>query len=120
MTQERERPAPSQAWTDNPNLPEDGLDPGEENRVPQASRHHGAIDDPAHPEYATTENRRLPQAQDLVGQAERDLVVDDHASQTAGPGSGTQATIGEPANPGSADPDAPGDPRRDRPDAQPA
>ena len=120
MTDERSRPAPSQPWTDDPNLPNDGLDPGEENRIPQAPRHHGGVDDPAHPDYFTTEHRHLPQSMDLRGQPERDLVVDDHASQTAGPGSATQAAMGQPATPGSADRNTPGDPRRDRPDAQPA
>ncbi|HET7830150.1 MAG TPA: hypothetical protein VFL03_11380 [Candidatus Limnocylindrales bacterium] len=121
MTTEQPRqPAPDQPWTDDPTLQSDGLDPGEENEVPQARRHHGGVDDPAHPDYFTTGHRRLPQAQDLRGQPERDLVVDDHASQTAGAGAATQATIGQPAVPGSADSDDHDDPRHDRPDAQPA
>ena len=121
MTDERSRPAPRAAWTDDPTLPNDGLDPGEEHEVPPARRHHGGVDDPAHPDYFTTGHRRLPQSADLRGQPERDLIVDDHASQTAGRGSATQAQVGgRPANPGSADNEAAGDPRRDRPDAQPA
>ena len=121
MTDERSRPAPPSPVTDDPTLPNDGLDPGEEHAVTPAPRHHGGVDDPAHPDFFTTEHRGLPQAVDLRPQPERGLVVDDHASQTAGPGSATQAQVGgQPANPGTADPEAPGDPRRDRPDAQPA
>jgi hypothetical protein len=121
MTDERSGPAPRTPITDDPTLPNDGLDPGEEHAVPPAPRSHGGVDDPAHPDFFTTEHRGLPQAVDLRPQPERGLVVDDHASQTAGPGSATQAQVGgQPANPGTADPEAPGDPRRDRPDAQPA
>jgi hypothetical protein len=113
-------PASPMPWTDDPTRPDDGLDPGEENLVPPAPRHHGGIDDPAHPDYFSTEHRRLPQAIDLTGMPERDLIVDDHASQTAGPGAATQADLGgRPAIRGSTDPAAPGDPRRDRSDAQP-
>jgi len=85
------------------------------------ARHHGAIDDPAHAEFAMIEHRDLPQPTDLAGSPERALVIDDHASQTAGPGAATQAELGGRAPiPGSTDRNAPGDPRRHRPDAEPA
>ena len=74
--------------------------------TPSERRHHGAVDDPAHAEFATVEHRDLPQPADLVGSAERALVVDDHASQTAGPGAATQAELGgRPPVPGSTDAD---------------
>jgi hypothetical protein len=119
MTGERSRPVSAQPWTDDPTLPNDGLDSGEENEVPPAGRHHERVDDPAHPDVFTPRHRDLPQAADLRGQPERDLVVDEHASQTAGAGSATQATIGKPAVPASADRDHADDPRHDRPDGQP-
>ena len=108
--------------TDDPTAPADGLDPGDASRrTPTDRRHHGAVDDPAHPEFATVEHRDLPQPADLVGGAERALVVDDHASQTAGPGAATQAVLGgRPPVPGSTDSDDPRDPRRERPDAEPS
>ena len=75
--------------------------------TPAERRHHGAVDDPAHAEFATVEHRDLPQPADLVGSPERALVVDDHASQTAGPGAATQAELGgRPPVPGSG-PDQP-------------
>ena len=89
--------------------------------TPSEPRHHGAVDDPSHAEFATVEHRDLPQPADLVGSAERALVVDDHASQTAGPGAATQAALGgRPPVPGSTEPDHPGDPRHDRPDDEPS
>jgi hypothetical protein len=113
--------APETPLTDDPNRPADGLDPGDAARVPSAARHHGAIDDPAHPAFEAVEHRALPQPTDLAGSPERSLVVDDHASQTAGPGAATQAELGGRAPvPGSTDPGDPHDPRRDRPDAEPA
>jgi len=115
------RPAGKAAWTDDPTAPDDGLDPGEENEVPPAPRYHGGVDDPAHPDYFTTEHRGLPHGTDLAGMPERDLVVDDHASQTAGAGAATQGEVaGRAPIPGATDARMPGDPRRDRPDAQPA
>ena len=107
--------------TDDPTTPRDGLDPGDAERVPAAPRHHGGVNDPAHPDFFTTEHRDLPQPTDLAGSAERALVVDDHASQTAGPGAATQAELGgRPPAPGSTNPDDASDPRRDRPDAEPS
>ncbi len=93
---------------------------GDEKRAPVDARHHGAVDDPAHAEFGTVEHRDLPQPTDLAGSPERALVVDDYGSQTAGPGAATQAALGRPPVPGSTDPDDPADPRRDRPDAEPA
>ena len=117
---ERERPASRTPLTDDPTAPNDGLDPGEENVTPQARRHHGAVDDPTHPDFHTTGHRFLPHGTDLAGMPERTLVVDEHSSQTAGPGAATQAQLGgRPPLPGSTDPDAPGDPRADRPGAEP-
>ena len=121
MTDDEPRPAPRTPLTDDPTLPNDGLDPGEEHRVPPAPRYHGGVDDPAHPDYFTTEHRGLPQAMDLRGQPERGLVVDDHASQTAGAGAATQAELGgRPPVPGSTDAGDPRDPRHGRSDAEPS
>jgi hypothetical protein len=107
--------------TDDPTAPRDGMDPGDADRLPPAPRYHGAVHDPAHPEFFTTEHRDLAQPADLRGSDERALVVDDHASQTAGPGAATQAQVGgRPPVPGSADAGDPRDPRHTRPDADPS
>ena len=107
--------------TDDPTTPADGLDPGDVARAPATPRHHGAVDDPAHPEFAMVEHRDLPQPTELTGSPERALVVDDHASQTAGPGAATQAQLGgRPPVPGRRRPDDPADPRHDPPDGEPA
>ena len=107
--------------TDDPTSPADGMDPGEEHRAPAAARHHGGVNDPEHPDFFTTAHRNLPAPVDPLDQPERRLTVDDHASQTAGPGAATQAQVGGRAPvPGATRPDDPGDPRRDRPDAEPA
>jgi hypothetical protein len=107
--------------TDDPTRQRDGLDPGEEHETPGTARHHGGVRDPAHPDFFTTEHRDLPDPRDPLDQPERRLAVDDHASQTAGPGAATQAQVGgRTPVPGATRPDEPGDPRRDRPDAEPA
>ena len=107
--------------TDDPTTPRDGLDPGDAERVPPAPRYHGGVNDPAHPDFFTVEHRDLPQPTHLAGSDERVLVVDDHASQTAGPGAATQAELGgRPPVPGSIERDDERDPRRDRPDAEPS
>ena len=107
--------------TDDPTTPRDGLDPGDAERVPTTPRYHGGVNDPAHPDFFTTEHRDLAQPADLRGSAERSLVVDDHASQTAGPGAATQAEIGgRPPVPGSTDAGDPRDPRHARSDAEPS
>jgi hypothetical protein len=99
----------------------DGMDPGEERRSPAVDRHHGGVKDPTHPDYFTVEHRYLPDPSDPLDQPERRLTVDDHASQTAGPGAATQAQLGgRTPSPGATRPDSPDDPRRDRPDAEPA
>lgn len=119
-TTARARPTDASALTDDPTRPADGLDPGETGSVPLAPRHHGGVIDPAHPDFFTTAHRNLRPPDDPLAMPERRLTVDDHASQTAGPGAATQATMGRPAETGETRPDAPGDPRADRPDAQPA
>ena len=107
--------------TDDPTAPRDGLDPGDAGRVPPTPRSHGGVKDPAHPDFFTTEHRDLPQPADLRVSDERALVVDDHASQTAGPGAATQAELGgRPPVPGSTDTGDPRDPRHARPDAEPS
>jgi hypothetical protein len=104
--------------TDDPTTPRDGLDPGDAERVPPTPRYHGGVNDPAHPDFFTTEHRGLAQPPDLLGSPERDLVVDVHASQTAGSGAATQAELGgRPPVPGSSDTGDPRDPRHARPDA---
>jgi hypothetical protein len=107
--------------TDDPTAPRDGLDPGDAEQVPPTPRYHGGVNDPAHPDFFTTEHRDLAQPADLMGSPERDLVVDDHASQTAGPGAATQAALGgRPPVPGSTDSGDPRDPRHAQPDAEPS
>jgi hypothetical protein len=107
--------------TDDPTAPRDGLDPGDEERLPPTPRYHGGVNDPAHPDFFTTEHRDLAQPADLRGSDERALVVDDHASQTAGPGAATQAELGgRPPVPGSTDAGDPRDPRHGRSDAEPS
>jgi hypothetical protein len=98
-------------FADDPTAPGDGLDPGEEGRVPQAPRHHGGVIDPAHPDYFTTGHRFLPDPSDPLDQPERRLVVDDYASRTTGVSGTTQ--------PHAPVPDPSTDPRRDRPVAEP-
>jgi hypothetical protein len=99
----------------------DGLDPGEEHRTPDADRHHGGVKDPEHPDFFSTDHRYLPRDVEVQGQPERSLVVDDHASATAGAGSRTQAQLAgpPPSSPDDPRPDAPGDPRGRLPDAEP-
>jgi hypothetical protein len=99
----------------------DGLDPGEEGKTPDADRYHGGVKDPTHPDFFTVDHRYLPDPTDPLDAPERRQTVDDHASQVSGPGAATQAELGgrTPA-PGHDRPDAPQDPRRDRPDAEPA
>jgi hypothetical protein len=98
----------------------DGLDPGEEHRTPDADRHHGGVKDPSHPDFFTTDHRYLSDPMDPLDQPERALTVDDHQSQTAGAGSATHADVGgRPPVPGTTRSDAPGDPRRERPTAEP-
>ena len=107
--------------TDDPTTPRDGLDPGDAERVPPTPRYHGGVNDPAHPDFFTTGHRDLAQPADLRGSAERALIVDDHASQTAGPGAATQAELGgRPPVPGSTDAGDPRDPRHARSDAEPS
>ena len=107
--------------TDDPTAPRDGLDPGDAERVPPTPRYHGGVNDPAHPDFFTVEHRNLAQPADLRGSPERALVVDDHASQTAGPGAATQAELGgRPPVPGSTDAGDQRDARHDRPDAEPS
>jgi hypothetical protein len=102
--------------TDDPTRPRDGLDPGEEHEAPAASRHHGGVKDPAHPDFFTVDHRYLDDPSDPLAMPERRQVVDDHLSQTVGAGAATQAEIGGvPGKPGETRPDTPGDPRADLP-----
>jgi hypothetical protein len=85
---------------------------------PDAPRWHGGVRNPDHPEFHSIGRRMDPIPDEPILDAVRGLTLDDRASRLAG------ADI---AGSGGRDPDtegtradAPGDPRRDRPDARPS
>jgi hypothetical protein len=122
-------PAPSESSpmpSDDPGAVRDEDDPvylaedrsDAKGRQPDAPRWHGGVRNPDHPEFHSIGRRMDPIPDEPILDAVRSLTLDDRASRLAG------ADI---AGSGGSDPDsegiradAPGDPRRDRPDARPS
>jgi hypothetical protein len=85
---------------------------------PDAPRWHGGVRNPDHPEFHSIGRRMDPIPDEPILDAVRGLTLDDRASRLAGAdiaGSGGR----DPETEGTRA-DAPGDPRRDRPDARPS